>query len=63
VPVLLVCHDEIVVKYEAEQAAETKAWLEGAMIEGMEAVVNGTGEVAVPVKVEGRIARSWGDEG
>jgi DNA polymerase-1 len=61
VPVL-VCHDEVVVECDAEQAAEAKAWLEKAMIEGMEAVLNGTDEVYVPVEVEARIARSWGDE-
>jgi len=36
------------------------------MIEGMETVlngtdVNGTDEVDVPVEVEGRIARTWGE--
>jgi len=60
VPVL-VCHDEIVVECDAERAAEAKAWLEKAMIEGMEAVLNGADEVHVPVEVEGRIARSWGE--
>jgi DNA polymerase-1 len=58
VPVL-VCHDEVVVECDAEQAADARAWLEKAMIEGMEAVLNGTEELHVPVRVEGRIARSW----
>jgi DNA polymerase I len=58
VPVL-VCHDEIVVECEAEQAAEAKVWLEKGMIEGMDAVVNGTGQARMPVEVEARIARSW----
>jgi DNA polymerase I len=62
VPVL-VCHDEVVVECDAERAADAKAWLEGAMIEGMDAVINGTGEVDVPVEVETRIARSWGEGG
>ncbi len=31
------------------------------MGEGMEAVLNGTEEVDVPVEVEGRIARTWGE--
>ena len=48
---------------EAEQAVETKAWLEKAMIEGMDAVVNGTGKAPVPIEVEVRIAGSWGVEG
>ena len=60
VPVL-VCHDEVVVECDAEQAAEAKAWLEKAMIEGMDVVLNGTDEVDVPVEVEGRIARTWGE--
>jgi DNA polymerase I-like protein with 3'-5' exonuclease and polymerase domains len=62
VPVL-VCHDEVVVECDAERAVDTKAWLERTMIEGMDAVMNGTDEVDIPVEVEARIARSWGDEG
>jgi DNA polymerase I-like protein with 3'-5' exonuclease and polymerase domains len=62
VPVL-VCHDEIVVECDIEQAADAKVWLEKAMIEGMTAVINGTDEVNVPVEVEARIARSWGERG
>src|SRR5215213_3222017 len=60
---ILVCHDEVVVECDAEQAGEVKDWLERAMIERMNAVLNGTDEVDVPVEVEGRIARSWGDGG
>jgi DNA polymerase I-like protein with 3'-5' exonuclease and polymerase domains len=62
VPVL-VCHDEVVIECDIEQAAHVKAWLERAMIEGMQAVLNGTGEVHVSVEVEARIARSWGEGG
>jgi DNA polymerase I-like protein with 3'-5' exonuclease and polymerase domains len=62
VPVL-VCHDEVVVECDAERAVDTKAWLERTMIDGMDAVMNGTDEVDIPVEVEARIARSWGDEG
>jgi DNA polymerase I-like protein with 3'-5' exonuclease and polymerase domains len=62
VPVL-VCHDEVVVECDAERAPDAKAWLEKAMIEGMEAVLKGKDEVDVPVEVEDRIARSWGIEG
>ena len=58
---LLVCHDEVVVECDAEQAAEAKAWMEKAMIEGIDVVLNGTDEVDVPVEVEGRIARTWGE--
>jgi len=62
VPVLF-CHDKVVVECDAEQAGDVKAWLEKAMVEGMDAVINGTDEVDVPVEVEAQIARSWGDEG
>ena len=62
VPVL-VCHDEIVVECGAEQAEDTRMWLERAMIEGMEDILNGTGKVHVPVEVNTRIARSWGEGG
>ncbi len=62
VPVL-VCHDEIVIECDVSRAAEAKAWLEKAMIEGMAAVVNGTGALPVPIEVEARIAGSWGVEG
>ncbi len=48
VPVL-VCHDEVVVECDAKQAADAKVWLEKAMIEGMDTVMNGTGEVGVSV--------------
>jgi len=62
VPVL-VCHDEVVVECDAEQAADAKAWLEKVTIEGMDTIINGTGKARVPVEVEARIARSWGGEG
>ena len=58
---VLVCHDEVVVECEAEQAADAKTWLEGAMIEGMEAVLNYADEVVVVG--EARIAKSWGEGG
>jgi len=40
---------------------DVKFWLERAMIEGMDVVLNDTDEVDVPVEVEARIARSWGE--
>jgi DNA polymerase I-like protein with 3'-5' exonuclease and polymerase domains len=61
VPVL-VCHDEIVAEVDIDQAEEAKEWLEKAMVEGVDAVMNGTDEAGVPVEVEARIARRW-DEG
>ena len=60
---VLVCHDELVVECDADEAADVKVWLEKAMIEAMDAVMNGTDEIHVSVEVEGRIARSWGEGG
>jgi DNA polymerase I len=60
VPVL-VCHDEVVVECDIQQAVDVKAWLEKTMIEGMDTVMNGTEEVDVPVEVEARIDRCWGE--
>jgi hypothetical protein len=34
-------------------------WLERAMIDGMADMLNGLGEVQVPITVESRIANSW----
>jgi len=48
---------------DAEQAMDVKDWLEKAMVEGMNTVLNGTDEVDVPVEVEARIATSWGEGG
>jgi hypothetical protein len=58
----LVCHDEVVVECDIEQAVAAKAWLGGAMIESMAAVINGMGRAPIPVEVEARIARSWGEK-
>lgn len=60
---ILVCHDEVVVECEAERAADARAWLKKAIIEGMDAVLNSMDEVYVSVEVETRIARSWGEGG
>src|SRR5215218_5718299 len=60
VPVL-VCPDEVVVECETQQAADAKVWLEKAMIEGMDAVMNSAVKACVPIEVEARIARSWGE--
>lgn len=61
VPVL-VCHDDVVIECAAEQAADAKAWLEKAMIEGMDTVLNSTAEAHVPVGIEARIVKSWVEE-
>ena len=54
---VLVCHDEIFVECDTEQAAGVKAWLEEAMIEGMNTVLKYKGEVGAPVVVEGWMTR------
>jgi DNA polymerase I-like protein with 3'-5' exonuclease and polymerase domains len=56
---ILVCHDEVVVECDENRGEETKCWLENAMIEGMDVVMNITDDVDVPVVVEARIATSW----
>ena len=58
---VLVCHDEIVVECVTEQAVGVKAWLERAMVEGRDAVLNNVGEAHVPLEVEPRVASSWGE--
>jgi DNA polymerase I len=60
---VLVCHDEVVIEGNVEHAADVEAWLKKAMIEGMDTVLNGMDEGHIPVEVEGRIARSWGEGG
>ena len=60
---VLVCHDEVVIECDAEQAADEKVWLEGTMVEGMDAVMNNAGKARVPVEVEARIVRGWGERG
>jgi DNA polymerase-1 len=57
---ILTCHDEVVVECDAAQTVDAKAWLVKAMIEGMDAVMNGTRVAHVPVEVEVRITRTWG---
>jgi len=58
---VLVCHDEVVVECDADKAQKAKEWLEKAMIEGMDVVMNETREIDVPAEVEVRITRSWGE--
>ena len=60
---VLVCHDEVVVECDVRQAVEVKAWLEGAMIKGMDTALNGMDELYVPVEVEAWIAKTWGEAG
>jgi DNA polymerase I-like protein with 3'-5' exonuclease and polymerase domains len=56
---ILVCRDEVVVECDAEQAVDVRAWLEKAMVKGMDVVLNNADEVRTPVEIDTRIARSW----
>jgi DNA polymerase I-like protein with 3'-5' exonuclease and polymerase domains len=60
VPVACV-HDEIVVECDEDKAEKVKAWLEKAMIDGMDDILNGpdVGGPRVPVKVETQIGKTW----
>jgi DNA polymerase-1 len=60
VPILAV-HDEIVVECEEADAQKVEAWLERAMIDGMDEVLNGPVAEGprVPVEVEARNAETW----
>ncbi len=60
VPILAV-HDEIVVECGEDHAEEVQGWLEGAMQDGMEAVLNSPEAEgpSVPVKVETEVGRTW----
>ena len=55
---VIVCHDKIAIECDAEQAGEAKAWLEKAMIKGMDPVLNTTSELRLPVEVEWRVTKS-----
>jgi DNA polymerase I len=60
VPVACV-HDEIVVECDEDKAEKAKTWLEKAMIDGMDEVLNGpgVGDPRVPVEVETQIGKTW----
>jgi DNA polymerase I len=60
VPVACV-HDEIVVECDEDEAEKVKAWLEKAMIDGMDEVLNDpeVGGPRVPVVVETEIGKTW----
>src|SRR5215207_7047756 len=61
VPILAV-HDEIVVECDEKDVEKAEAWLEKAMIDGMDEVVNGlkADGPTVPIEVEVECGRSWG---
>src|SRR5262249_55573746 len=48
-------HDEICVEVSKEQAEEAKAWLVGAMTDGMQPLLH-----PVPCAVEARVVSTWG---
>jgi len=54
-------HDEILVECDEDEAKKVKAWLEKAMIDGMDGVLNGptVGGPRVPVEVETQIGKTW----
>ena len=54
-------HDEIVVECDEDEAEKVKVWLEKAMIDGMDEVLNGpeVGGPRVPVEVETQIGKTW----
>jgi DNA polymerase-1 len=56
-------HDEIVVECDEEEAEKAKTWLEKAMIDGMDEVLNGSNVKGphVPVEVETQVAKSWAE--
>jgi DNA polymerase I len=60
VPVACV-HDEIVVECDEDKAEKVEAWLEKAMINGMDEVLNSpeVGGPRVPVEVETQIGKTW----
>jgi DNA polymerase I-like protein with 3'-5' exonuclease and polymerase domains len=60
VPVACV-HDEILVECDEDEAEKVEAWLEKAMIDGMDDILNGpdVGGPRVPVKVETQIDKTW----
>ena len=54
-------HDEIVVECDEDEAEKVEAWLERAMVDGMDGVLNGPGVEGprVPVEVETQIGKTW----
>ena len=54
-------HDEIVVECDEDEAEKVETWLETAMIDGMDEVLNGpgVGGSRVPVEVETQITKTW----
>jgi DNA polymerase I-like protein with 3'-5' exonuclease and polymerase domains len=62
VPILAV-HDEIVVECDEADAQQVEAWLEKAMVDGMDGVLNAPDAEGprVPVEVEIKSGRAWAE--
>jgi DNA polymerase I-like protein with 3'-5' exonuclease and polymerase domains len=56
---VLACHDEVIVKCDADKAEEAKEWLVQAMKDGMDAVVNIV-EPYIFIEVEASVSETWG---
>ena len=58
---IIALHDEIVVECDEADAEAVKAWLEKAMLDGMDEVINGaaTRGPRVPIGVEVESGRTW----
>jgi DNA polymerase-1 len=54
---VLAIHDEIVLEVDADQAEAVARWVESAMVDAMTPLLD-----PVPVKVEVRVARTWGGD-
>ena len=51
---VLVVHDEIVIECDEDQAEQVKVWLETAMKDGMQPLID-----PVPVEVEAKVSKTW----
>ena len=60
---IIALHDEIVVECDEEDVEAVALWLEKAMIDGMSEVLalGASGDNRVPVGVEVKIGKTWGD--
>ena len=60
-PILLAVHDEIVVERGEGQVQEVEAWLEKAMVDGIDGVLNAPDVEGprVPVEVEVKSGKTW----
>ena len=58
---ILAVHDEIVVECDEADAQQVEAWLERAMVDGMDGVLNAPDVEGphVPVETEVRSGKTW----